>query len=325
MKPRRRIVIVAFDRVQALDVVGPLEVFSAAHRVADCGYRVEVATPAGGDITSESGLTLRAHRSMRGRQPAIDTLVVAGGVGVPAAERDDPALGWIGRAAPRARRVCSVCTGAFLLARAGAFDDRRATTHWASCDELARRYPSVAVERDRIFVRDGNVWTSAGVTAGMDLALALVEEDVGRSAALTVARWLVLFAKRPGGQAQFSSTLAAQVADRSAIRDLQDWIGEHPHKNLSVERLADQTGMSTRSFARAFRREVGMTPAAYVEAVRVERAKLLLESTATHVDEIAARCGFGTPETLRRAFARRVGASPSDYRARFGSPRLEAA
>jgi transcriptional regulator GlxA family with amidase domain len=320
VKPRRRIVLVAFDGVQTLDVVGPAEVFWVADRVADSGYAIDVVAPGGGELTTTSGLRLRAERLPR-RARNVDTLIVAGGLGVPAVDVD--LVDWIADASRRARRVASVCTGAFLLARAGLLDGRRATTHWAACDELARRYPAVTVERDPIFVRDGEVWTSAGVTAGMDLALALVEDDVGHRAALEVARWLVLFAKRPGGQAQFSSALAAQVADRKAIRDLQGWIGDHLAANLTVERLAERAGMSTRSFARAFRRETGTTPAAYVEAVRLERAQLLLETTATPVDELARRCGFGTPETLRRAFARRLGVSPSDYRSRFG--RLEAA
>jgi transcriptional regulator GlxA family with amidase domain len=320
VKPRRRIVLVAFEGVQTLDLVGPAEVFSVADRIADSGYAIDVVAPDGGELTTTSGLRLRTGPLPR-RPRNVDTLIVAGGLGVPAVNAR--LVEWIADASRRARRVASVCTGAFLLARAGLLDGRRATTHWAACDELARRYPTVTVERDPIFVRDGDVWTSAGVTAGMDLALALVEDDVGHRAALEVARWLVLFAKRPGGQAQFSSALAAQVADREAIRELQAWIGDHLDANLTVDRLAERADMSTRSFARAFRRETGTTPAAYVEAVRLERAQLLLETTASHVDEVACRCGFGTPETLRRAFARRLGVSPSDYRSRFG--RLEAA
>jgi transcriptional regulator GlxA family with amidase domain len=213
--------------------------------------------------------------------------------------------------------VAAVCNGAFLLAEAGLLEGRRATTHWAAGDELARRYPSVDVDTDPIFVRDGNVYTSAGVSAGMDLALALVEEDLGREAALEVARWLVLFLKRPGGQSQFSAQLASQFAERHPLRELQAWIVSHPAEDLSVPALASRAFMSERNFARAFRREVGMTPAAYVEAVRVDRARMLLETSETPVETIAAECGFGTVETMRRAFARRVRVSPSDYRGRF--------
>jgi len=220
--------------------------------------------------------------------------------------------------APRARRVASVCTGAFLLARAGLLDGRRATTHWAWCEELARRFPQVAVERDPIFVADGNVRTSAGVTAGMDLALALVEEDLGPRAALEVARQLVLFVRRPGGQAQFSAGLAAQ-AQHAPLRELQAWMADHLDADLGVEALAARAHMSPRSFARAFRRETATTPAAYVEALRVERARLLLETTPAAVTEVARACGFGTVETLRRAFARRLGVAPAAYRSRFAA------
>jgi transcriptional regulator GlxA family with amidase domain len=324
-KPRRRVAIVAFAGVQALDVVGPAEVFSLADRLASPGYAVEVVAPDADPVSTSSGMRLEPRSAISDCAGALDTLIVAGGLGVLDAERDARLTEWIVAAAKRSRRLASVCTGAFLLAHAGLLDGRRATTHWAWCDELARRHPQIEVERDPIFVRDGDVWTSAGVTAGMDLALALVEDDVGHRAALEVARWLVLFAKRPGGQAQFSAGLAAQLADRSPLRDLQGWIAGHLDENLTVEALADRAGMSTRTFARAFRREVGMTPAAYVEAVRVERAELLLTTTDATVDEVARRCGFGTTETLRRAFGRRLGVNPSDYRARFGALEKEAA
>jgi transcriptional regulator GlxA family with amidase domain len=243
--------------------------------------------------------------------------VVAGGQGVSEAERDERLIGWLRRAAGRSRRVASVCTGAFLLARAGLLEDRRATTHWAACRTLQRRYPGVRVETEPIFVRDGNVYTSAGVTAGIDLALALVEEDLGNRAALEVARALVLFVRRPGGQRQFSTSLAGQTAERPSLRELQAWITDHLGEDLSVSALADRAFMSERNFARVFRREVGVSPAAYVESLRVERAKLLLQSTPLSVREVGRRCGFGTVETLRRSFARAVGASPADYRSRF--------
>lgn len=213
----------------------------------------------------------------------------------------------------------------FLLAEAGLLDGRRATTHRASAERLADRYPAIDVDPEPIFVRDGEVWTSAGVTAGMDLTLALVEEDLGADVTLAVARWLVLFAKRPGGQAQFSSPLSAQTAERRPLRDVQDHVRVTPGADLSVEMLAQRAHMSTRNFARAFSREVGVTPAAFVESVRLEHAKHLLEATPAPVDQVATSCGFGTPETLRRVFARRLGVSPAQYRDRFRTVAQEAA
>jgi transcriptional regulator GlxA family with amidase domain len=224
---------------------------------------------------------------------------------------------WIARAARRARRTTSVCTGSYLLAAAGVLDGRRATTHWAFCDGLAERYPAVDLDPEPVFVRDGDVWTSAGVTAGMDLALALVEEDLGAEVALAVARLLVVFLKRPGGQAQFSGALAAQQATRPALRELQTWIAAHLDEDLSIAALAARAGFSERSFARAFRAEVGQTPAAYVETLRVERARTLLEDGAESLEAVARAAGFSSAEVLRRAFHRRVGVGPAAYRERF--------
>jgi transcriptional regulator GlxA family with amidase domain len=246
----------------------------------------------------------------------IDTLLVAGGQ-VEKAARDERVTGWLARAARRSRRVGSVCSGAFVLAAAGLLDGCRAATHWANADELAERFPSIDVDPDAIYVRDGDVWTSAGVTAGMDLALALVDEDHGRQVALETARWLVIYARRGGGQSQFSSHLRAQLADREPLRELQAWLPEHLGEDLPVERLAGQACMSPRNFARAFRRELGMTPAAYVETLRVDGARLRLESTGEKVDAIARACGFGSVETMRRAFHRRLGVGPAEYRQRF--------
>jgi transcriptional regulator GlxA family with amidase domain len=316
MPTRRRVVIVAFNEVQALDVTGPSEVFSLADRGTDGGaYTIELVAPA--PITTSSGLTLTPHAALDQARGEIDTLVVPGGQGTRQAAGDERLISWLRRAALRSRRVTSVCTGAFLLARAGLLDGRRATTHWAACAALSRSYPTIEVEPDPIFVRDGNVYTSAGVTAGIDLALALVEEDLGPQVALNVARSLVLFVRRSGGQAQFSSGLAGQAASRPGIRELQQWINDHLANDLSVPALAERAFMSERNFSRVFSREVGNAPAAYVEGVRLERARLLLETTELQLEEIARRCGFGTVETLRRSFARRLKASPSDYRARF--------
>jgi transcriptional regulator GlxA family with amidase domain len=312
----RRIVIPVFDSVQALDVTGPTEVFSLANRAAapHHAYSIELV---GDPICTSSGLHLKPHTTLDHCRGPIDTLVVPGGQGTRAAADDERLISWIRLAARHSRRITSVCTGAFLLARAGLLDGRRATTHWAACNALGRTFPTIDVEPDPIFVRDGNVYTSAGVTAGIDLALALVEEDLGPAAALETARDLVLFVRRPGGQAQFSAGLAGQAASRPGIRTLQAWISDHLDDDLSVTSLATRCFMSERNFSRVFTREVGQTPAAYVESLRLERARLLLETTDAQLDEIARRCGFGTVETLRRAFARRLHASPSDYRARF--------
>lgn len=318
MANSRRIVLVAFDGVQILDVTGPSEVFSQADRSSEAReYRLELVAPAGGAVTTSSGLKLLADRPIKECRGPIDTLVVAGGLGTREAVRDERLIAWLKRAAARSRRVTSVCSGAFLLARAGLLEGRRATTHWAGTEALARSYPAVQVDPDPIFVRDGNVYTSAGVTAGIDLALALVAEDLGPAASLEVARNLVLFMRRPGGQAQFSSALSGQSADRSPIRELQAWIVDHLEGDLSVPELAARALMSPRNFARVFTRETGLTPGAYVETVRVERAKALLETTSLSVEEISRRCGFGRPETFRRAFGRRVRVSPSDYREHF--------
>jgi len=310
----RRVVFVVYPRITALDLVGPHEVFGAAG-----GYELVVAASEAGQVVTSRGPGIVADRSLTSVRGAVDTLVVVGGEGAFSASRDPQLVRAVSNLARRSRRVASVCSGAFVLAAAGLLDGKRATTHWAACERLAERHPQVQVEGERIFVRDGNVWTSAGVTAGMDLALALVADDMGQEVARGVARQLVMYVQRPGGQAQFSAQLRAQRAARDPLRELQSWIGEHPAENHSVERLAARAAMSPRHFARVFRSDVGCTPAAYVEQVRVEVARRLLETTALSIDEVAATAGFGTTETLRRAFARRVGASPTEYRDRFRS------
>jgi transcriptional regulator GlxA family with amidase domain len=316
--PARRIAVLAFPKVQAIDVFGPAEVFSAADRLAGGGeYAVELLATGAEPIETSSGIGIVPTRSISATRGLLDTLIVAGGDGVNAALKDDRLVRWVARVAPRTRRVCSVCTGAFLLAEAGLLDGRRATTHWAACEELARRYPQVRVEPDPIFVRDGAIATSAGVTAGIDLALALVEEDLGSEIAREAARWLVLFLKRPGGQSQFSAPLDRPVPERRELRELQEWMHGHLDEDLSVPVLAERALMSPRNFARVFRAEVGMTPAAYVERLRVERARSLLEAGEEPVESVAEVCGFGTVETLRRAFQRAMGVSPSQYRERF--------
>jgi transcriptional regulator GlxA family with amidase domain len=312
----RRVVIVAFPGVQTLDVTGPAEVFRAASLIKPPGYEVTVAAMENGPLITSSVSFVPDVRldRVKGR---IDTLLIAGGTGTRRAEEDAELVDRIAKAATRSRRVASVCTGAFLLARAGLLDGRRATTHWASCADLELRYPAVCVERDPIFVRDGHVATSAGVTAGLDLALALVEEDLGRRVALQVARHLVVFLQRPGGQAQFSAQLSAQTADRAPLRELQAWIPDNLDEDLSVPALARRACMSDRNFARAFRRETGRTPGAYVEEARVESARIALETGDLPVEAVAQHAGFGTVETMRRAFRRQVGVSPNEYRTRF--------
>jgi transcriptional regulator GlxA family with amidase domain len=288
-----------------------------ASRITAGAYAIELVAAQKREISTSSGLHLRPDRSLAACRGPIDTLVVVGGEGVPGALADRTIVPWIKRAATRSRRVASVCNGAFLLAGAGLLDGHRATTHWAACEILRRRHPDIEVDEDAIFVKDGDVYTSAGVTAGMDLSLALVEEDLGRRTALEVARWLVLFLKRPGGQSQFSAQLSAQIAEREPLRDLQAWIADNLDADLSVPALAVRACMSPRNFARAFRREVGVTPAAYVEAARVEAARVALDGTREPIESIARRCGFGTAETMRRAFHRKVGVGPSSYRERF--------
>lgn len=318
----RRVLVLAVDGAQSLDVLGPVEVLHSAAALAPrtAGYRLEVVTPGDtGTVTLSNGLQMHAS-PLPDPPPRHDTLLVAGGTGARKAIADDLVIGWVAAAASRARRTASVCTGAFLLAEAGLLAGRRATTHWRWCPTLAERHPDVALDPDAVYVRDGDVWTSAGVTAGIDLALALVEEDAGRDVALAVARELVVFLKRPGGQSQFSGALAAQQATRPALRELQAWIAGNLDADLTVPALAARAHLTERSFARAFRREVGQTPAAYVEGLRIERARILLEDGAESLDAVARACGFASAEVLRRAFHRRLGVSPAAYRERFRLP-----
>ena len=314
----RRIVVVVFDRTQSLDVTGPVEVFATANfESGRTNYKIEIASSDGNGVRTSSGLQLGVDHAIADVRGPIDTLLVAGGRGVDDATADPHLVNHVARLATNARRVTSVCTGAFLLAEAGVLDGKRATTHWASCDRLAQRYPAVTVDPDPIFVRDGNVATSAGVTSGMDLALALVEDDLDRSVALAVARRLVLFLRRPGTQSQFSAQISGQISERNPLRDAQRYIADHPDADLSVAALARRAGMSDRNFARCFRDEVGTTPARYVEQARVETARRLLEETDEDVATVARRAGFGTSETMRRTFLRIVRTSPNDYRRRF--------
>ncbi len=312
----RSVVLVGFDGAFGLDLIGPWEVFAMA---GPDEYSLRIATLSGGPFKSSTGARLEAHAALKHVRGPIDTLLISGGDGIFTAVADLKVLGHMKRLAATARRVGSICTGAFGLAAAGLLDGRKATTHWAYCDRLAREYPHVSVDPDPIFVQDGNVYTSAGVTAGMDLALAMVEEDLGQASAMHVARQLVLFVRRPGGQAQFSAALELQAADRRPLRDLQAWLAENPAQDLSVAALAARVHMSPRNFARAFIDEVGITPARYVERVRVEAARRRLEESDDGVDRVATSCGFGSGNSMRRSFLRVIKVPPSDYRARFRS------
>ncbi|MFF4055773.1 GlxA family transcriptional regulator [Streptomyces sp. NPDC001668] len=322
---QRTVLFVLFDGVQSLDVTGPLEVFAGAEKHTPGIYRIRTASLDGAAVRTSGGLTVVPDESLT-RADAPHTLLVPGGQGT---RRPDARLtDWLREHGPRAERLVSVCTGAIRLAEAGLLDGRRVTTHWAYCDRLARDHPAVEVDPDPIYVRDGAVSTSAGVTSGIDLALALVEEDLGRDTALAIARHLVVFLRRPGNQAQFSAQLAAQTARREPLREVQlgapptplrQWgrITEHPADDLSVEALAARARLSPRHFARAFQSETGMTPGRYVDRVRLEHARRLLEDTSDGIEEISRASGYGTPEGMRRAFVKALGTAPSEYRRRF--------
>jgi transcriptional regulator GlxA family with amidase domain len=318
----RQVVVVAFDDCQLLDLAGPIEVLRSATRLgAEPGYVIRVVTPDGEPIRSESGVRIAADGSLAtlaATREHVDVLVVVGGHGTRVARRNASFLEDLGSVASSAKCVTSVCTGAWLLAAAGLLDGYAATTHWSSCDELAERHPDVTVHPDRIYVQDRDRWTSAGVTAGIDLFLAIVDHDHGPDLAHEVARWLVVFARRPGGQSQFSAQLRAKPATTPSIAELQRWVTDHLDENLTVEALAAHASMSPRTFARFFVRETGMTPAAYVEELRVEAAQRLLETSDLTVDAVAGRVGMRHPEILHRAFRRRVGTTPDRYRQHFG-------
>ncbi len=322
-KPRR-VLILAAAPAQLLDLAGPAEVFAQAG-----GYTVDVAIVAGakGRPVTGAGVPLGSNTSLKellaDRRP-LDTLIVGGGEGARTRDGEPELRSAVRRLSRRARRTVSVCTGAFILAAAGLLDGRRATTHWRWAAELARRYPKVTVDPEPIFTRDGDLWTSAGITAGMDLALALIEEDHGHALALAIARELVMFLRRPGGQGQFSATLAAQSTPTSApghdMRDLVAWMADNVHKPLTVEMLADRAHLSPRQFARVFRREMGVPPGRMIDQMRIEAAKQRLEEAPQGLAAIAAACGFGAEETMRRSFLRHLGIPPGAYRERFRRP-----
>lgn len=311
-----------YPDAQILDITGPLEVFARTarwlhdHGIARESYTTELVAPAAGAFACSSGIQLVATRRYDQVKRA-DTLLVAGGIGTYSLMEDPRLLRWLQRSVSRVRRIGSVCTGSLILARAGLLDGRAATTHWDDIEDLAAISASIRVHHDAIYVRDGKFYTSAGVTAGMDLALAMVEEDWGQPVALAVAQALVMFLKRPGGQSQFSGHLAAQFSEDDKVRELQLWMLEHLDQDLSVPRLAARVSMSERNFARRFTATVGTTPAQYVSRIRLEAARRRLEEDNLRIAQIVRRCGFNTQETMRRTFVTALGISPSEYRERF--------
>jgi transcriptional regulator GlxA family with amidase domain len=318
---QRRTVIVAFDGVQPLDVVGPHEVFAgatqaAAGRARPGGYAITVVSRHGGPVRAASGLELGSD-PVPEDSGRLDTLVLAGGPGVQAAAEDPVLVEWVHRAATRSRRVATVCSGTFLAAAAGLLDGRHVTTHWARATELAEAYPALQVDPDPIYVRDGKYWSSAGVTAGIDLSLALVQDDLGVEVAQTVARWLVMFLHRPGGQTQFASPVWLPRAERSTVRAVQSLVESAPGGDHRLPNLAAAAAMSVRHFTRVFTAEVGESPSRFVERTRLEAARVELETTNDTLDVVAARCGLGSAETLRRVFQRHLAVSPDAYRRRF--------
>ncbi|OBG14775.1 transcriptional regulator [Mycolicibacterium celeriflavum] len=314
----RTVLILGYPGVQALDLVGPFEVFTGASMYLKGqgreGYAVSVVSRNGESVSTGTGLTFAADPLPDARRP-VDTVILPGGYGVDEARSDPDVIGWVQTVAKDARRVVSVCTGAFLAAQAGLLDGCVATTHWAFTDRMAHEFPSVAVDPEPIFVRSSDrVWTAAGVTAGIDLALSLVEDDHGTDAAQTVARWFVMYLRRPGGQTQFAAPVWMPRAKRAPIRAVQEAIEGKPGATHSIPELARRAAMSPRHFTRVFTDEVGEAPGAYVERIRTEAARRQLEETDDTVTVIAARCGFGSAETLRRNFVRRLGISPDQYR-----------
>lgn len=314
----RRIVFLAFEDAVLLDISGPMEAFSVAGALGPF-YECIVASMQGGLVRCKSGLQIATVpiATLHGR--AIDTILVPGGGTAGPQGTPADAVEWLRANADRCRRVCSVCAGAFALAEAGLLEGRSVTTHWRSFDTFERLHPQADLQRGPIFLRDGKIWTAAGVTAGIDLALALIEDDLGHNAAMTIARMLVVFLKRPGGQAQFSGPLAAQSSADPAFSNLLAWIAQNLQADLSVEALAERVGMTPRTFARTFHGKVGQTPGKLIETLRVEAARRLLEQGGVAVKAVARTAGFGDEQKLRRAFQRQLGVGPAEYRARFGA------
>jgi len=320
----KRIVIVIYPGVTLLDVAGPAQVFSTANNAsADDGpapdYQVILASPTGSQIVTDTGICLSSVTLREAASAPIDTLIVAGGNGVFERLEETELVGWIAQQYDSCRRLASTCMGAFLTAEAGLLEGKVVTTHWRHVDELQRRYPNTYVHQAPLFTHDGKLWSAAGVSAGIDLALAMVSEDHGHDIAMQVAQSLVVFLKRPGGQSQFSDVLAAQRGDRSGFfSDLQAWVSNNLQSDLTVEILAQRSGMSPRTFARHYKNRTGITPAKFVECLRVSKAKQLLEQRDVPIITIARQVGFIDEQRMRRSFVRSVGISPYEYRKKFG-------
>lgn len=316
-----RVVLLAYDDMNVLDLCGPLQALATASKRHAAGgaplYETIVASAAGGLVTTSAGLPLMTAAIASLEALPIDTLIVPGGCKGQDFYAPPALVDWIARRAPQVRRVCSVCTGAFLLAAAGQLEGRQAATHWEWAERLRRRHPQVEVDADRLFVQDGPVWTSAGVSAGIDLTLALIEDDYGHRVAIETARQLVMFIKRSGGQSQFSVPLAAQAREGGRFDALHAWVAANLHEQLTVERLAEQAGMGARTFARTYASQLGRTPAKMVEAMRLEAACRALEKTLLPLKSIAADNGYGNEQNLRRVFQRQLGVTPGQYRSRF--------
>ncbi|MBI2256057.1 MAG: DJ-1/PfpI family protein [Proteobacteria bacterium] len=314
----REIVMFIYPDAHLLDISGPMSLFAAANDFAGyAAYDVSLAAARAGNVMTSAGIALCASRRIGRVMAGIDTLLVAGGIGIDAQLKERHVIGWLKRQAPHCRRVASVCSGALLLAEAGLLDGRRAVTHWVRCDQLSADYPQVTVEYDPIFVRDGKFYSSAGISAGMDLALALIEEDLGAAIVGQLAREFVLYMRRSGGQAQFSPALRAQDTAPGRIAGLQQWILGHLHQSMDVETLSARVAMSPRHFARRFLEETGMTPAAFVAAARVDAARQALAAGHEQIDVVAARFGFGSAERLRRTFRRHLAVTPTQFRQHF--------
>lgn len=318
---KKRIEIFFYTGMLALDVTGPTDVFHAATELLsqkgkeNDGYELRFSAIQAGPVQTSSGLQLHAD-STAGSQK-VDSLLVPGGMSAENVSTDSSIIRTVELASQQAERIVSVCSGAFLLAAAGLLDGRRATTHWMMTNRLTELYPKVQVEPDAIYVQDGNIATSAGVTAGIDLALALVEDDYGPELAIEVARLLLLYRRRPGNQSQFSSPLAIQSKASKRFSALFDWLETNLNENITVERMAEQANMSPRTFARTFPSETGMSPGRFIEQLRIDRARELLEAGVEGLENVAYKSGFGREERLRRAFQRRLGISPAQYRAHF--------
>lgn len=314
-----RVVLLAYEHMNVLDLCGPLQALATASRLTDAGMRYEtvVASAEGGLVTTSSGLAIATVAVDSLDERAIDTLIAPGGCKGETYSAPQRLIDWVARRAPEVRRLCSVCTGAFLLAQAGQLQGRKVATHWEWASRLRESHPDIDVDADRIFVRDGSLWTSAGVTAGIDMTLALIEDDFGHQVAIETARRLVMFVKRSGGQSQFSSPLSAQLKDPERFGDLHAWIASNLRLDLTVERLAERMHMSARTFARTYSARMGITPAKMVDSIRLEAACRQLEAGDLPLKAVADQAGYRDEQAMRRAFQRRFGVGPKAYRDRF--------